>query len=147
MHNEDDENEDDENEDDIDVERFGERDLMIKNAVDKAKQNAYSSTKSIAQEFLDVSIIVGHAQLLVSLFGQDAPWSGFSITLLVLSILALLVQLFLFVLVAILYKTTGEKCTGSITATSVNTFVTFLSGISLINNTVIAIIASRLKLS
>jgi hypothetical protein len=125
----------------------------LRNAVDSAlneerhKQNAYSSTKSIGQNFLDIGIITLHIQYLVSLFANDGGLSGFGITLLVLISIALASQILIFVFVSALYKTSGEKVTKNCSATVLNNFVTILTAISLILNIAIAIIAGKLSLN
>lgn len=125
------------------------REVELQNAlvIEREKSNAYSSTKSVGQEFLNMSIIIGHVQTIISLVAQQTPLTSLQIALIVLICVVLSLQVILTILVALLYKTSGEQVAGNLTATGVNFFVTFLTMISLVCNASITIIAGQMKLT
>ena len=120
--------------------------------LEREKQNSYSSTKSIAQEVLNLTVIVGLIRNIVGLANLSDPFSDANaIALLVLLILALSIQVVLATLVAILYKTSGDVCFTccgkNVSATAVNFFVTFLTFVSLANNSAIEILSSQVQVN
>jgi len=103
----------------------------------------YSSTKSVGQNLLNLGVITGYIQILISIFGTGEPLDGFNVALIVLIAFAMVNQITIFVLVSMLYAASTEQVTRTCTATSLNNLVTSLTALSLIGNVAITAIAAK----
>jgi hypothetical protein len=106
--------------------------------------NAYATSKSVSQNFLNTTSIASQITLLVLLFAaSDGDLTGFQVTLVILIVMSLSLQFTMFVLLVVLAQAKDEKIGRSCTATRLNTWVTSLSGLLMIIST--AITAVTLK--
>lgn len=95
--------------------------------------NAYATSKSVSQSFLNTTTITSQITLLVLLFAaKDGPFKGFQIALIVLISASLLLQFIIYVLLVILAQAKDEQITKSCTATFLNGIVTSLTGLLMI---------------
>ena len=110
----------------------------------ESKFNTYATSKSYSQEFLNTSNIQYQIGLIIALFSvrdNTQVLSGFEITLIVLVAISLSIQFIMVILLAMLARSTTEKCTTTCTTTSINSIVTILSGLSLILNITITVVS------
>lgn len=108
-----------------------------------AAHNLYSSTKSIGQQFLNISVITNYIQILVNIFSlPTALINRFDIALIVLISVSMINQGFIFIIVTILYKATNDRISQNCTATMLNNLVTTLTAITVILNIPITVLIS-----
>lgn len=105
-----------------------------------ADHNIYSSTKSVGQQFLNISVITNYIQILVNLF--NTPLTGFDIALIVLISISLINQGFIFIIITILYKANNNQISKNCTAPMLNNLVTTLTALTVIINIPIAVLVS-----
>ena len=91
------------------------------------KNNLYATSKSVSQISLNTTTIQSQIYIFALLLSSPIV-NGFQITLLIFIPLSLIVQFTIYILLIILAKTSSEQATKSYTATSINSFVTALSG-------------------
>ena len=96
------------------------------------KNNAYSSSKSIGQTFLNGSLIQSQISTIVLLIFSSIPLNSAKIAMLVLLSLSITLQFVIAVFVIILYKSNKEQIYGKLTTTKLNTTVTSLTQLLLI---------------
>jgi len=112
--------------------------------MDPSKFNAYATSKSVSQEFLNTSSIQAKIALLVGIFSakdNTIPLTDFEIGLIVVIAFSLCIQFIIFILLVLLAKTDTDKVYGTVDTKSVNDAVTILSGLALINDIIISIIS------
>ena len=123
--------------------------FAIKAAIEqeRMKSNTYSSTKSVAQNFLDLALVARMIQTLVAVFSTDnKPLTGLEISLIVVVCIGLALQILLLVFISILHKTTGDKISRNCTAVDMNNTITSLSAIALVINIAITSIGAKLTI-
>jgi Ninjurin len=106
--------------------------------------NAYATSKSVSQTFLDSSNIQAQIALLVALFAtrdNAIPLRGFEITLVTLIAASLVIQFLMFIMLFLLAASKDERMKGGCTATALNSLVTALSGLALILNIVVSVVS------
>jgi hypothetical protein len=108
-----------------------------------AAHNLYSSTKSIGQQFLNISVITNYIQIIVNIFSLPVALIGrFDIALIVLISISMINQGFIFIIVTVLYKATNDRISQNCTATMLNNLVTTLTAITVILNIPITVLIS-----
>lgn len=106
--------------------------------------NAYATSKSFSQEFLNTANIQYQIGLMIALFSvrdNTQMLSGFEITLITLITISLIIQFLMVIMLALLAKSTTDKCTKNCTTQSINSIVTILSGLALILNITITVVS------
>ena len=108
-----------------------------------AAHNLYSSTKSIGQQFLNISVITNYIQILVNIFSLPVELiSRFDIALIILISISMINQGFIFIIVTVLYKATNERISQNCTATMLNNLVTTLTAVTVVLNIPITVLIS-----
>ena len=123
--------------------------MANREAEDDFDVNSYTTSKSVSQEMLNTSSIQYQIGLLISMFAtrdNTIGLSGFETTLLVFVAISLTSQFIMFVLLVLLAKTTTTMhVTRKCSVTSINNWVTTLSGLSLIINIIITMLAIEMQ--
>ena len=105
-----------------------------------SKHNNYSTSKSVSQISLNTTTIQTQIYIFVLLLSMPIT-NGFQITLLIFIPASLILQFTIFVLLIILAKSSKEKVTKKYSATTINSFVTALSGLLVIITSLITIVS------
>ena len=110
--------------------------------------NSYATSKSVSQEFLNVTSIGSQITLLVMLFATTGgDLTGFQISLVVLIASSLSLQFVIFVLLVVLVQAKKEEIGRSCTATSINGVVTSLTGLLMIISVAITAVSLNSDIS
>ena len=118
--------------------------------IHKQDSNAYATTKTYGQGHLNISAIQLQISMLLFVSTTVGKLDGYQITLVVLICVALTTEFIIFVILAILAKSTTDKIgKGSCptTATSLNALVTSMTGFLLILTTAITSVSVYAKVT
>lgn len=119
------------------------KDMRTQMLENDAAHNLYSSTKSIGQQFLNISVITNYIQILVNIFAIPiTSINRFDIALIILISLSMINQGLIFIIVTVLYKGTNEQITQNCTATMLNNLVTTLTAVTVVLNIPITVLIS-----
>lgn len=110
------------------------REVQVQLEQQADKFNTYATQKSVSQNLLNTALITQYIGMLVHIFTlfSSGNFNGFAVALLVFLFGSIVFQIVIFVLLVILAKTTRDNPNDRCSATSINIWVTALSGISVI---------------
>jgi len=124
----------------------GQNQLLLQ--IERDKFNNYATSKSVSQNLLNTAVITQYIGILINLFtirNITGKFTGFQIALLAFICMSFLLQVLIFILLVILSKSTKENVGKNCTTTSINTWVTALTGVSTIVTIVITALGVQVQ--
>ena len=128
------------------IEFQGQDQLLLE--LERDKFNTYATSKSVSQNLLNTAVITQYVGIMINLFkirNASSGFTGFQIALLVFICFSFTLQALIFVLLVILSKSTREKVGRCCTTTTINAWVTTLTGLSTIITIVITTLSVQIQ--
>jgi hypothetical protein len=103
--------------------------------------NSYATTKSVSQNFLNITAIQSMITILVRIYSSGGILNDLIRSLVILVSLNIFLQFIVFSSLVILAKSRSVEVMPGVTATGLNDFITITTGLILIINSAITIIS------